>query len=195
VIDQNPDAFRRLPPSFAGPRVTGVGFDREVLTEAQVDQAHGFAALSSGDNSNILAARVVRETFGISNVVARIYDPARAELYQRLGVATVATVPWAADQVLRSILPSEAVGVYSDPSGKVTLARFDPHPGWVGMELERLEEATGARLGFVRRFGAGTLPRPGSLLQAGDIVYLMVPTDRLDATGRALAREPIEVAE
>jgi trk system potassium uptake protein TrkA len=194
VIDSNPEAFRRLPGSFEGQRVTGVGFDREVLIEADVASAYGFAAVSSGDNSNILAARLVRETFGVSNVVARIYDPARAELYQRLGVATVATVPWAADQVLRAILPTDATGVYSDPSGKITLTRFDPHPGWVGVAFEEIETMTGARLGFLRRFGDGILPPPGSLFQTGDVLYFLVPTGRLDATSRVLARAP-EVVE
>ncbi|MDR1428010.1 MAG: TrkA family potassium uptake protein [Bifidobacteriaceae bacterium] len=194
VIDQNAEAFRRLPSTFEGQRVTGLGFDRGVLTEADVAAAYGFAAVSSGDNSNILAARVVRETFGVSNVVARIYDPARAELYQRLGISTVATVPWAADQVLREILPMDAVGVYSDPSGKITLTRLDPHPAWVGTSLRDIEAATGTRLGFIRRFGNGILPGAGTLFQAGDVLYFLVPTDRLDATGRVLARAP-EVSE
>src|SRR5699024_9119495 len=106
VIDQDPNAFRRLGPEFAGTTVTGVGFDRDVLGAAGIDNADAFAAVSSGDNSNIIAARVAREQFGIENVVARIYDPGRAEVYERLGIPTVATVRWAADQVLRRILPA-----------------------------------------------------------------------------------------
>jgi trk system potassium uptake protein TrkA len=193
VIDQNPEAFRRLGGGFEGRRVTGLGFDKEVLAEADVASAYGFAAVSSGDNSNILAARVVRETFGVANVVARIYDPDRAELYQRLGISTVATVPWAADQVLRSILPTDAIGVYSDPSGKITLTRLEAHAGWVGSPFSRIEAATGTRLAFLRRFGSGILPAPEALLQAGDILYLLVPTPALDQTGRILARAPEEV--
>jgi hypothetical protein len=105
VIDSEPDSFRRLGPSFNGDKVTGYGFDQEVLQKAGIGRADGFAAVSSGDNSNIIAARVARETFGIENVVARIYDPGRAEVYQRLGITTVATVKWTADQVLRRLLP------------------------------------------------------------------------------------------
>ena len=97
VVDQNPEAFRRLPADFEGRRVTGLGFDRDALTQAGIEDAYAFAAVSSGDNSNIIAARVVRETFGVPNVVARIYDPRRAEVYQRLGIPTVATVRWTAD--------------------------------------------------------------------------------------------------
>src|SRR5215218_10521123 len=110
VVDQDETAFRRLGVSFEGRRVTGVGFDRDTLREAGIEQAHAFAAVSSGDNSNILAARVARETFGIENVVARIYDPGRAEIYQRLGIPTVATVRWTSDQMMRRLLPSGAAG-------------------------------------------------------------------------------------
>jgi trk system potassium uptake protein TrkA len=195
VIDQNPQAFRRLPQDFQGQKVTGMGFDRDVLSGAGVADAYGFAAVSSGDNSNILAARVVRETFGVGNVVARIYDPDRAELYQRLGIATVATVRWAADQVLRAILPSGAIGIYSDPSGSITLVRIDPHPGWVGRPMSELEAACGGRIGFVRRFGTSELPREDMLCQAGDVLYVLVKTESIDATERALMRAPQEVAD
>ena len=119
IIDSNPDAFRRLGPSFNGTKVTGYGFDQAVLTEAGIERADAFAAVSSGDNSNIIAARVARETFGIQQVVARIYDPGRAEVYQRLGITTVATVKWTADQVLRRILPAGAEPDFRDPSGTI----------------------------------------------------------------------------
>ena len=123
IIDQNPDAFRRLGPEFAGLTVTGVGFDREVLIEAGIERADAFAAVSSGDNSNIISARLARETFGVDRVVARIYDPGRAEVYQRLGITTVATVKWTADQVLRRLLPAGHEPDFRDPSGTI---RLDP---------------------------------------------------------------------
>src|SRR3954451_15804197 len=104
VVDQDGGAFRRLGPDFHGRQITGVGFDRDTLLEAGIQEAYAFAAVSSGDNSNILAARVARETFGVSKVVARIYDPGRAEVYQRLGIPTVATVRWTADQMARRLL-------------------------------------------------------------------------------------------
>ena len=121
VIDTNPDAFRRLGASFSGTKVTGVGFDRDVLDAAGIEQADAFAAVSSGDNSNIIAARVARESFGIQQVVARIYDPGRAEVYQRLGITTVATVKWTADQVLRRLLPGATEPDYRDPSGTIRI--------------------------------------------------------------------------
>ncbi len=106
VIDMEPTSFRRLGSSFEGRTVTGVGFDRGVLIAAGIKDAYAFAAVSSGDNSNILAARVARETFGVEHVAARIYDPRRAAVYQRLGIPTVATVRWTADQIIHRLLPT-----------------------------------------------------------------------------------------
>ncbi|HEX5428281.1 MAG TPA: TrkA family potassium uptake protein, partial [Pedococcus sp.] len=122
VVDQDQTAFRRLGSTFEGRRVTGIGFDRDTLGEAGIDKAYAFAAVSSGDNSNILAARVARETFGVEHVVARIYDPGRAEVYQRLGIPTVATVKWTSDQMLRRLLPQGHVPELADPSGHVVIA-------------------------------------------------------------------------
>src|SRR4051794_33655137 len=119
VIDSNPDAFRRLGPSFSGTKVTGIGFDQTVLDQAGISNADAFAAVSSGDNSNIIAARVARETFGVENVVARIYDPKRAAVYSRLRIPTVATVKWTADQMLRRLLPEGSEIQWRDATGPV----------------------------------------------------------------------------
>ena len=105
VIDQDADAFRRLGSEFTGMTVTGIGFDRDVMTAAGIENADAFAAVSSGDNSNIISARLARETFGVARVVARIYDPKRAEVYERLGIPTVATVRWTADRIFRHLVP------------------------------------------------------------------------------------------
>src|SRR3954452_20463962 len=122
VIDQDPSAFRRLGSHFSGRRIKGVGFDQDTLREAGIEEAGAFAAVSSGDNSNIISARVARETFGVQNVAARIYDPRRAEVYARLGIPTVATVRWTADEMLRRLLPEGTHSVWSDPTGHVVLA-------------------------------------------------------------------------
>jgi trk system potassium uptake protein len=190
VVDQNPDAFRRLPADFGGRRVTGLGFDRDALAQAGIEDAHAFAAVSNGDNSNIIAARVAREVFGVGKVVARIYDPRRAEVYQRLGIPTVATVRWTADQVLRRMLPMGASSEYQDPSSSVSLVRCDVHVGWVGQEIERLEERTGARVAYLTRLGRGMVPPPRTIVQENDVVHLVVATDRIGAAQRVLADPP-----
>ncbi|WP_213284000.1 potassium channel family protein [Cellulomonas hominis] len=190
VIDQNPDSFRRLDPEYAGSKVTGLGFDRDTLQQAGIEDAFGFAAVSDGDNSNILAARVVRETFGVENVVARIYDPHRAEIYQRLGIPTVATVRWTADQVLRRLLPMGATGEFTDASGQIVLAEVDVHEGWVGRPLRAIEDATGARVAFVTRYGDGVLPDAQSVLQENDIVHLLMRRDESATVERIVTAAP-----
>lgn len=174
VVDQEADAFRRLGSSFSGRRVTGVGFDKETLTEAGIEQADGFAAVSSGDNSNIISARLAREQFGVENVVARIYDPARAEVYERLGIPTVATVSWTADQILRKLLPPGSAPLWRDPSGHVALAQVSVNPAWIGHPVTRLEAASGARIAFLTRLGEGILPNGETVLQEGDLVHVLV---------------------
>ncbi len=160
VIDQDRSAFRRLGEGFRGQEVAGVGFDRDTLIDAGIERADAFAAVSSGDNSNIIAARVARETFNVPRVVARIYDPKRAEVYERLGIPTVATVPWTAGRLLKSVLGGFTAEAWRDPSGAVAMLHLTPHEGWVGRRLSELEQATGARIAAVTRFGTAELPDP-----------------------------------
>jgi len=174
IIDSAPDAFRRLGPSFAGATVTGVGFDREVLVAAGIETAEAFAAVSSGDNSNIISARVAREQFGITNVVARIYDPGRAQVYERLGIPTVATVTWAADRVLRRLLPDTAEPLWRDPSGTVHVDEILAPDDWVGETVLALQDRTRARVAFITRLGSGLIPTRHTVIQAGDLLNLFL---------------------
>ena len=174
VIDQEERAFQRLGAEFEGQRVVGVGFDRDTLREARITDAYAFAAVSSGDNSNILAARVAREKFGVENVVARIYDPGRAEIYQRLGISTVATVRWTSDQVLRRMLPLGVTDEYRDPSGNVRLCQIDVHPSWFGRSISVIDRRTKERTAFVARFGTGQLVDATTVLQEGDILHMLI---------------------
>ena len=190
VIDQDEGAFRRLGTGFTGRRVVGMGFDRGTLKQAGIASAYAFAAVSSGDNSNILAARVAREKFGVENVVARIYDPGRAEIYQRLGIPTVATVKWTSDQVLRRLLPQGHVPEFTDPSGRVVLAEMPVSEAWVGRRYTELEAATGGRISFVTRLGEGMLPGPDTVHQDGDLVHLALERDALAKAERVLDSAP-----
>lgn len=190
VIDQNPDAFRRLDADFGGNRVTGLGFDRETLLQAGVEDAYAFAAVSDGDNSNILSARVARETFGVDNVVARIYDPHRAEIYQRLGIPTVATVRWTADQVLRRMLPMGATHEYRDASGRVVVAQVDVHPAWIGTPVAVIEELAATRVAYLTRFGDGMLPTAETVLQEHDLVHVLAAVEDVPRIERVLTRAP-----
>jgi trk system potassium uptake protein len=193
VIDQNADAFRRLSPNFSGRTINGVGFDRDILTEAGTGEAGAFAAVSNGDNSNILAARVARENFGVENVVARIYDPGRAEVYQRLGIPTVATVRWTADQMMRRMLPSGSEPEWRDPSGTVRLAEVHVHSGWVGRLALDIEKATGTRIAFLTRLGEGLLPKADTVIQEGDLVHVLMLERDAAAIESQLGTKPEEL--
>src|SRR3954447_10577727 len=191
VVDQDESSFRRLGSFFEGRRVTGVGFDRDTLRYADIEHAYAFAAVSSGDNSNILATRVARETFHVPHVVARIYDPGRAEIYQRLGIPTVAAVRWSADQVLRRILPEQHLaGDFRDPSGRLVLAELDLHPEWVGHPVSSIEEVADVRVAYLTRFGEGMLPAADTSYQDGDTVHAMLRVDRTSEVAHILAKAP-----
>jgi trk system potassium uptake protein TrkA len=178
VIDIDADAFRRLGSDFHGTTVTGVGFDREVLLQAGIERADAFAAVSSGDNSNIISARVARETFGVDRVVARIYDPKRAEVYERLGIPTVATVRWTADRMMRQLVPEGNVEIWRDPTSTVSIVEVPMHPDWIGHTVGQLEDRCGARVAYLMRFGLAMLPTESSVIQDGDLAFMLL-TDEM----------------
>jgi trk system potassium uptake protein len=195
VVDRDPQAFRRLGSDFHGQEVVGTGFDREVLTAAGIHRAEAFAAVSSGDNSNIIAARVARETFGVSHVVARIYDAKRAAVYERLGIPTVATVPWTTDRLLNVLTRETETTKWRDPSGNVGVAELALHEAWVGRRMTDLEAATGGRVAFLIRFGGGLLPDQKTVIQAGDQVYVAAIAGHIGEALAIAALPPTEDGE
>jgi len=179
VIDLDVESFRRLGPDFEGRTIKGAGFDKGVLMRAGIKQADGFAALSSGDNSNILAARVVRDEFGLQNVVARIYDSGRADIYEKLGIPTVATVRWAAIQAMSHLLPMVAEPVWRDPSGSTVILQAPLDAHWIGRSVADVEKLTGTRIPTIMRLGTGLVPVADTIIETGDVVYLSVAVDDL----------------
>ncbi len=191
VVDQDARAFRKLGPDFGGLTVKGIGFDRQTLENAGIERAHAFAAVSSGDNTNILAARVARETYDVEHVVARIYDPRRAEVYQRLGIPTVATVTWTSTQIMRALLPMGADTQYTDPTGSVALAEVHVGVDWIGRRAVELSESTDARLAFITRYGSTLFPDDRTVIQDGDLVYLLFDPERRDEVERVCEKGPV----
>ena len=187
VIDKNRNAFRRLPDRFTGRAVLGFGFDRDHLEQAGIGEAQALAAVTSGDNSNILTARIARETYGIDHVVARIYDPRRALIYQRLGIPTVATVSWTTDQVHRRLLPDRTVSEWTDATGALSLIERELPHEWAGRKLIELDESDHFRLVALTRAGQARLVTPTLVGQEGDILHLAVRTDAVDELRTRLA--------
>lgn len=186
VVDRKSEAFSRLGESFSGQKIAGIGFDRDILIEAGIEKAGALAAVTNGDNSNILIARVAREEFGIERVVARIYDPKRAEIYERLGIATVATVKWTSERILRRILPDLPAVEWTDPSAKVVLVERELPKTLVGTRVLSLDNAT-ARIVSIRRLGAAIIPGADTVVQEGDVAYVAVEVKSLEAFDASLA--------
>jgi trk system potassium uptake protein TrkA len=187
VIDRNRKAFRRLPDDFKGKQIVGVGFDRDTLKAAGIEDASALAAVTNGDNSNIVVARVAREAFSIERVVARIYDSRRAQIYERLGIPTVATVSWTTERVLRKILPDTHAVEWVDPSAKVCMVERTVPNHWGGRLLSELEIADISRLIAVARLGEASLPEPRQVAQEGDVIWVAVAGDRMDEFDQALS--------
>jgi trk system potassium uptake protein TrkA len=184
VVDKNQRAFRRLPEEWPGDKIVGFGFDRDDLALAGVDHAGALAAVTSGDNSNILTARIARETFQIPNVVARIYDPRRALIYQRLGIPTVATVTWTTDQVVRRLFPEKSITEYTDATGEIDFVERSLPDEWVGRRLGGLVEGDRFRPMLVTRAGQAKMAVPELVGQVGDVLLMAVRTgagDELEA--------------
>ena len=177
IVDKARNAFRRLPDNWAGQTVLGYGYDREHLEEAGAKDAGALAAVTSGDNSNVLSARIARENYQIPNVVARIYDPRRAVIYQRLGIPTVATVTWTTDQVMRRLFPDRAATDWSDPSGTLSLIERSLPGDWAGRSLAHLSEGDRFRLVSIQRAGQARIATPDLVGQEGDVLVFMVHKD------------------
>ncbi len=186
VVDRRPVAFRRLPPDWGGKTVVGFGFDQDDLREAGVEEADALAAVTSGDNTNILTARIAREMFDVPHVVARIYDPRRAVIYQRLGIPTVATVSWTVDQVVRRLFPDRSATAWTDPSGEVSLVERALPPAFAGRRLDELADGDRFRPVLVTRRGQARLALPDLVAQEGDILLLSVHRGSLDLLERRL---------
>jgi trk system potassium uptake protein TrkA len=190
IIDKSRNAFRRLPDNWGGRSVLGYGYDRDHLEQAGAKEAGALAAVTSGDNSNVLAARIARENYQIPNVVARIYDPRRAIIYQRLGIPTVATVTWTTDRVMRRLFPEQSVTDWTDATGTVSLVERGLPAHWAGRSLGALSDGDRFRLVSLTRAGQARVATPELVGQDGDTLVFVVRKDAQDELDRCLAPAP-----
>jgi trk/ktr system potassium uptake protein len=179
VIDKTPAAFDRLPPDFKARQIVGFGFDRDVLEEAGITTADAFLAVSSGDNSNIVSARVAREHYHVPHVIARIYDPARADIYERLNIPTVSTTRWGVKQILLMLThPREEIKA-SIAGGDLLRMRLAVPPHLVGKHVSDLSAEGKILVAGVDRGGSGFIPVPSSTFQDGDVVHIILHRDEM----------------
>jgi len=191
VIDRRADAFLRLGDDFAGQTIVGIGFDPDILVAAGIERASALAAVTNGDNSNIMIARVARERFKIESVVARIYDPKRAEIYERLGIATVATVKWTAERIMRRIVTDRPSVEWADPTAELVLVERLAGDAWVGERVTRLD-AGPAKVVGLRRYGKALMADDDVLVQQGDVLYMAVLNAEVATLDAFLAKGPVE---
>ena len=183
VIDKNASAFRRLGEEFTGRSLQGIVFDRQVLEDAGIRQAQAFVAVTSGDNSNVVSARTAKDRFGVERVVARIYDPERASIYERLGLTTIASARWTAEAVLRALLPDGdriEGSVGPGGSGDVVIVTLTIPKGLHGLPTKEVERVGEVVLVAVTRGGQTALPVANALLEGGDQVHLAIARDRVE---------------
>jgi trk system potassium uptake protein TrkA len=178
VIDHDRAAFRRLD-GLAAEQVEGIGYDRTTLRRAGVERAAAVAAVTDGDNSNIVVARTAREAFGVRRVFARIYDMRRAAVYERLGIPTVASARLTIDMSMRQLMPTLDAVRWVDPGAQVCLVERPASRALIGTSVQDLEAGGRLRLAAVRRLGVSILPTVDLVVQDGDLLYLMVPNDRV----------------
>lgn len=174
VIDLNAQALNRLGPQFKGQKIVGVGFDRDVLVRAGVEEADAFAATSSSDNANIIAARIARNIFRVPRVVARLYDPRRAEIYQRLGLLTISSTTWGAERIRQLLTHSDFDPLLSFGSGEVCLLSNEAPPHWIGHPVREVAIPGEIQVVAITRQGQAFIPVSGSDVRSGDTIHLAV---------------------
>ena len=191
VVDRRADAFLRLGDGFSGQTIVGIGFDPDILVAAGIERASALAAVTNGDNSNIMIARVARERYGISSVVARIYDPKRAEIYERLGIATVATVTWTSERIMRRIVADRPSVEWTDSTAELVVVERIVGDAWVGERVTLLNNGPTNVVG-VRRYGKALIADDEVLVQQGDVLYVAVLAADIGALDAFLAKGPVE---
>jgi trk system potassium uptake protein len=194
IIDKDETAFRRLGEGFKGTTLRGIVFDRSTLDDARIRQAKAFVAVTSGDNSNIVSARTAKERYGVDHVVARIYDPARAEIFERMGVTIIASARWTAESILRELAPTDerVEGPIGQGVGDVLLVTLRVPPGAHGVSPDTLQRPGQSVLAAITRAGNTMVPPRGALLEADDLLHLSVERTALDEVRRHVSLLGVE---
>lgn len=186
AIDYDAKALARLGPAFKGRKVKGIGFDRDILVEAGIEDADAFAATSSSDNANIVAARIARNVFQVPRVVARLYDPRRAEIYQRLGLVTISSTTWGAERIRELLTHSDIDPVLTFGNGEVCLLSIETPPHLVGRVAKQLMVPGEINVIAVTRQGHAFIALGGTELCSQDTLHLAVLASSMERINRLL---------
>ena len=191
VIDHDANALARLGPEFKGKLVRGLGFDKNVLLEAGVETAEGFVAASSSDNANIVAARIARNIFRVPRVVARLYDPVRAEVYQRLGLTTISSTSWGAERIVEVVTHTDldVLPVFRD--GNATMVRVEAPARLNGFRVAQMNIPGELAVTAITRNDHTFIPVSGTEFHEGDVIYLTVISSAMDRLEELLGIERV----
>lgn len=187
VVDVDPRVFDRLGPGFKGKTLVGSGFDRDVLARAGAEQADGLAAVTAGDNLNIVIARVARSVFKVPKVVARLYDPRRAEIYQRLGLQTVSSTALGAARIIQLLGHRDLNVIGTLGNGEIELVELEVPPHWVHRTVNNVNVPGEVSVAGVSRKGSMFLPSLGAEFQSGDRLVVAVLSSSRGRLERMLA--------
>ena len=189
VIDHDDNAVGRLGPNFKGRIVHGLGFDRNVLIEAGIERADAFVSASSSDNANIVAARIARNIFHVPRVVARLYDPLRAEVYQRLGLTTISSTNWGAERICQMISHTDLDVLYTFGRSEVSLIMVEAPLQLIGKNVAQLSVPGEIAVVSITRNDQAFLPVRGTEFREGDLIHLSVLSSAMDQLEEMLGLE------
>jgi len=189
VIDHDANSDGRLGPNFKGRIIKGLGFDRNILMQAGIEQAEAFVAASQSDNANIVAARIARNLFHVPRVVARLYDPRRAEIYQRLGLTTISSTNWGAERIFQ-VLTHANIDVWNTfGNGEVALVHVELPPQLTGRNVMQLNVPGEVMVVSITRNDHAFIPASGTEFHEGDLVNLVVLSSAMDRLEELLGME------
>jgi trk system potassium uptake protein TrkA len=180
VIDHDANSEGRLGPHFKGSIIKGLGFDRKILEQAGIEQAEAFVAASQSDNANIVAARIARNIFHVPRVVARLYDPRRAEIYQRLGLTTISSTNWGAERIFQVLTHTDIDVWNSFGNGEVTLVHVELPPQLTGRNVQMINVPGEIMVVSITRNDRAFIPTSGTEFHEGDLVNLVVLSSALN---------------
>lgn len=191
VIDHDANALARLGTDFRGRIVRGLGFDKNVLQEAGIETAEGFVAASSSDNANIVAARIARNIFRVPKVVARLYDPVRAEVYHRLGLTTISSTAWGAERIVEVVTHTDLDTLQVFGDGGTTMVRVEVPARLSGQRVAHMNIPGEMMVIAITRSDHTFIPVSGTEFQEGDMVYIAVIPSAMNRLEELLGMERI----
>jgi trk system potassium uptake protein len=189
VIDHDANAEDRLGQNFKGLVIRGIGFDRNVLAQAGIERADAFVAASMTDNANIVAARIARNIFHVPRVIARLYDPRRAEIYQRLGLTTISSTTWGAERIFQVLTHTDLDVWQTFGRGEISLIHLETPQQLFGRTVAQLNVPGEVMVVSITRNDQAFIPIPGTEFQEGDLVHLVVLSTAMNRLEEMLGLE------